>query len=184
MPVQTDDTDDTDEGGSTDGGIRRYAVLGVAGVLALALFVLLLFHTGLFPVTGGDYEQRTLGVTDCAGTERGVLTVDVAESFGQQYVGLSRTGSLPTDRGMLLTYGEEGDREIVMRNMDFGLDIIYIGQNGEVTGIETLDAPGGPVEYYLTYDSTTGAGQYVLEVNAGWSETHGVSVGDCVSGLP
>jgi len=146
-----DASDDTD---STGGGIRRYAALGVTGVLALALLLLLLFYTGLFPVTGGDYEQRTLEVTDCAGTDRGVLTVDIAESFGQQYVGLSRTGSLAADRGMLFTYGEEGEREIVMRNMDFGLDVLYIGADGEITGIETLDAPGGPVEYYLTYGST------------------------------
>ena len=180
MPTQ-DASDDTD---STGGGIRRYAVLGVVGVLALVLFLLLLFHTGLFPVTGGDYEQRTLEVTDCAGTERGVLTVDIAESFGQQYVGLSRTGSLAADRGMLFTYGEVGEREIVMRNMDFALDVLYIGADGEITEIETLDAPRGPVEYYLTYGSTTGTGQYVLEVNAGWSETHGVSAGDCVTGLP
>jgi len=183
MPAQ-DASDDTDGGDSASGGIRRYAVLGVVGVLALALLLLLLFHTGLFPVTGGGYEQRTLEVTDCAGTERGALTVDVAESFGQQYVGLSRTGSLAADRGMLFTYGEEDTREIVMRNMDFPLDVVYIGGNGEITGIETLDAPGGPVEYYLTYGSTTGTGQYILEVNAGWSEEHGVSAGDCVTGLP
>ncbi|ERH10061.1 MAG: hypothetical protein J07HX64_01829 [halophilic archaeon J07HX64] len=180
MPDESNDTDEEDSAG----GIRRYAVLGVTGVLVLVLVLLFLFYTGLLPVTGGDYEQRTLEVTDCTGTERGVLTVDVAESFGQQYVGLSRTGSLAADRGMLFTYGEEGDREIVMRNMDFPLDIVYIGGNGEITGIETLDAPGGPIEYYLTYDSTTGTGQYVLEVNAGWSEAHGVSAGDCVTGLP
>lgn len=163
---------------------RRYAMLGLAGVLVLGLLILLSYHTGLVPVTPGDYEQRTLGVTDCAGTDRGTLTVAVADSFDERYVGLSRTGSLPPDEGMVFAYGGESSREIAMRNMDFGLDVIYVGSDGEITEITTLDAPGGPVEYYLTYDSTTGVGQYVIEANAGWSEDHGVSTGDCVTGLP
>jgi hypothetical protein len=95
-------SDNTDERDSAGGGIRRYAVLGVTGVLVLVLVLLLLFHTGLLPVTGGDYEQRTLEVTDCAGTERGTLTVDVAESFGQQYV-VSRGRLARGRQGMLFT---------------------------------------------------------------------------------
>lgn len=163
---------------------RRYAAVGVTGVLVFTLVVLLAVQTGLLPVLPGDYEQRTLTVTDCAGTTQGVLTVDVADSFGERYVGLSRTGSLGADEGMLLTYGGEATRTVEMRNMGFGLDVVYIGSAGEITRIETLDAPGGPLEYYLTYDSTSATGQYVLEVNAGWSSESGVSAGDCVTGLP
>lgn len=163
---------------------RRYAVLALAGLLVVALLVVLAAHTGLLPVSPGSYEQRTLGVTDCAGTEYGTLTVDVADSFSQRYVGLSRTDSLAPDEGMLFAFGSEGSRDIAMRNMDFGLDVIYIGSGGTITERETLDAPRGPLEYYLTYDSVTGTGQYVLETAAGWSDEHGVSAGDCVTGLP
>jgi len=163
---------------------RRYAVLGLAGVLVLGLLLLLSYHTGFLPVTPGDYEQRTLDVTDCTGADRATLTVAVADSFAEHYVGLSRTGSLPPDEGMVLAYGGESSREIVMRGMDFALDIIYVGSDGEITGITTLDAPGGPVESRLTYDSASGVGQYIIEANAGWSEEHGVSTGDCVTGLP
>jgi len=174
------DTDDT----MNTTRARRLAVLGVAIVLALVLVGLLATHTGFLPVTTGEYEERTLHVTDCADTQRAQLTVAVAESSDQQYVGLSRTDSLGPDEGMLFPYGSEGSREIEMRNMDFGLDVIYVGSDGEITGITTLDAPDSAVEYYLTYDSTTGVGQYVLEVNAGWSAANGVSAGDCVTGLP
>lgn len=163
---------------------RRYALVGLAGVLVLGLLLLLSYHTGLLPVTPGDYEQRTLAVTDCDGTDRDTLRVDVAESFDERYVGLSRTDSLAPGEGMLFTYGGESNRDIVMRNMDFGLDVVYVGSNGTITGIATLDAPDGPVESHLTYDSTSGVGQYILEANAGWSNEHGVSPGDCVTGLP
>lgn len=163
---------------------RRYALVGLAGVVVLGLLLLLSYHTGLLPVLPGDYEQRTLAVTNCDGVDRETLGVDVADSFDERYVGLSRTDSLAPDEGMLFTYGEESSRDIVMRNMGFGLDVIYIGGNGTITEIATLDAPGGPVESYLTYDSTSGVGQHILEVHAGWSNEHGVSPGDCVTGLP
>ena len=163
---------------------RRYAVLAVVGVLALVSLYLFVSHAGFLPVSPGEYEQRTLQVTDCDGVERGTVTADLAESSAQQYVGLSRTDSLAADKGMLFVYDEEGSREIVMRNMDFGLDIVYIGEDGRIAGITTLDAPDSALGYYLTYDSTTGVGQYVLEVEAGWSETNNASVGNCVTGLP
>lgn len=180
-----DQRGDTDTRQATAGSrTRRYVTLAVAGVLVFVFLVLLATHTGFLPVSPGEYDQRTLGVTDCSGTEQGTLTVDVADSFSQRYVGLSRTDSLGADEGMLFAYGSEDTRDIGMRNMDFGLDVLYIGSNGTVRTVETLDAPSGPVEYYLTYDSTAGTGQYILEVPAGWSTEHGVSRGDCVTGLP
>lgn len=163
---------------------RRYAAVAVVGVITLVSLYFFASHAGFLPVSPGEYEQRTLGVTDCDGTEYGTLAADIAASSAQQYVGLSRTDSLGTDEGMLFVYDNEGSREIAMRNMDFGLDVVYVGGDGRITEIATLDAPDSALEYYLTYDSTTGVGQYVLEVESGWSETNGVSAGDCVTGLP
>lgn len=163
---------------------RRLAILGVAILLALVVGGLLAMHTGFLPVPTGEHEQRTVQISDCDGTAHGTVTVDVADSFSQRYVGLSRTDSLAPNEGMLLVYGSEDSREIGMRNMDFGLDVLFIGSDGRVTDITTLDAPDSTVEYYLTYDSATGVAQYVLEVDAGWADANGVSPGDCVSGLP
>lgn len=163
---------------------RRYGLFAVVAVVGILVLYLVVSHAGLLPVSTGSYEQRTLTVTDCAGDERATVTADVAASSAQQYVGLSRTDSLAPDEGMLFPYDEAAPREFEMRNMAFGLDIVYIGSNGEITEITTMDAPDGPLEYYLTYDSTTGVGQYVLEVVSGWSEANGVSSGDCVTGLP
>jgi uncharacterized membrane protein (UPF0127 family) len=163
---------------------RRYAAVAVVGVLTLVSLYVVASHAGFLPVSPGEYEQRTLAVTDCDGSERDTLTVDLAVSSAQQYVGLSRTDALAADEGMLFVYDDESSREIVMRNMDFGLDVVYIGGDGTITDITTLDAPDSALEQYLTYDSTTGVGQYILEVESGWSEAHGVSAGDCVTGLP
>lgn len=155
-------------------------------MVLIGLFVvfLVLAQTGFLPVAAGDFTERELRVTDCAGGVKGRLTVGVAETFGQRYVGLSRTASLGPDEGLLFPYDEEASHRIEMRNMDFGLDIVYVGADGAITAIQTLEAPEGPLEYYLLYASTHAIGQYVVEVPASWTARHDVSVGDCVSGLP
>jgi hypothetical protein len=67
--------------------------------------------------------------------------------------------------------------------MNFGLDIIYVSDNGTINAIESLERPSGTLEYYLLYESVTQNGQYVIEANKGWSDRNGVQEGDCVSGL-
>jgi uncharacterized membrane protein (UPF0127 family) len=154
-------------------------VLITVGVLGLVVFQL-----GVLPVPAGDTTETQLRVTDCAGAEKATVSADVADSWASQYVGLSRTDSLGQNEGLLFAFDDEQSRTIEMRTMNFGLDVVFIGANGTIQSIETLAAPDSPLEYYLLHDSTTGRGQYVLEVNAGWSASHGVTPGDCVRGLP
>lgn len=165
---------------------RAARVTGLAFGLVVVGFVsfLIAAQTGFLPVTAGEYDERTLRVTDCDGNETARVEAGVAESFGQRYVGLSRTASLGTNEGLLFPYDEAESHRIEMRNMDFPLDIVYVSGDGRITEIATLPAPEGAIEYYLTYASTSGTGQYVLEVNAGWAETNGVTAGDCVRNLP
>lgn len=155
-----------------------------AVLLGTLLVVTLLVQTGLLPVSAGEFPQRELRVTDCDGTTRATVTVGVARTTTQRYVGLSRTSSLGTDEGLLFPFGEEASHRIEMRNMEFPLDVLYVGSDGRIRQIVTLPAPRGPVEYYLTYPATSGVGRYVVEVNAGWAESNGVRVGDCVRNLP
>ena len=156
----------------------------VGAVLALLVLTLLSLQTGFIPIRAGEFEEATLSVTGPSGTEKGTLSVGIAESLTQQIIGLSRTDSLDPDGGLLFPHDEQGGQRVEMRNLDFGLDVLLVGTDGEITGIRTLDAPDSPVEYYLTYDAATGVGQYVIEANAGWCADHGVTSGDRVIGLP
>lgn len=164
--------------------LPRLVGAGVAVTVGLFVMFLVLAQTGLLPVTAGDFDERELRVTDCTGVEKGRLTVGVAETFGQRYVGLSRTASIGSHEGLLFPYDEEASHRIEMRNMNFGLDIVYVGADGAITAIKTLDAPDSTLEYYLLYDSTFDTGKYVIEVRSGWSVEHDVSTGDCVLALP
>lgn len=162
---------------------RRRLVLG-ALVGAVLLVVALLWGPELFIGLVGQSavagDDATVRIHDAA-TDEGLATVDVdlATTSAERYTGLSNVDDLPEDRGMLFEFDEEAERFFVMREMSFGLDIIFIGADGRITAIHEAPAPGpgedGEDQRY------SGRGERVLEVNRGWATSNGVSVGDRVA---
>lgn len=121
-----------------------------------------------------EYETTEVRVTT-DGDVLGSVTAAIADTRDLRYTGLSETESLPEDRGMLFVYESEGDRTFVMREMDFGIDIVYADGEGVITRIHHAPAPGpdeeGAEQRYPGY------GQYVLEVNYEWTAERGVEEG-------
>lgn len=90
--------------------------------------------------------------------------------------GLMYRQHLPADEGMLFLMGTEEEHTFWMKNTLIPLDIIFIGSDMKVAGI-IHDAK--PMDR-----SSRGVGKpslYVLEVNAGWSDKHGVDAGTPVA---
>lgn len=126
-----------------------------------------------------SYEHTTVTVLDAETNETlGAVRVAIADTWRKKYTGLSKTETLPADRGMLFTYEEEGNHTYVMREMDFGIDIVYVGEDGRITSIHHAPEPpeGEDGESY----QYPGRGQYVLEVTYEWTTRHDVSEGDRV----
>jgi hypothetical protein len=123
-----------------------------------------------------EYDTTEVRVLTPGGTLLGSVTAAIADTRELQYLGLSDTSSLPEDRGMLFVFDEPARRTFVMREMDFGIDIVYADSAGEITRIHHARAPGpdedGNDQRY------PGRGQYVLEVNYDWTTERGVTTGD------
>ena len=123
-----------------------------------------------------DYETTEVRVVTPDGDECGSVTAAIADTSDLRYLGLSDTESLPSDRGMLFVYESVRERTFVMREMEFGIDIVYADADGAITEIHHAPAPGpdedGNEQRY------PGRGQYVLEVNYEWTTEHDVSEGD------
>jgi uncharacterized membrane protein (UPF0127 family) len=126
-----------------------------------------------------DYETTEVTVTTPEGDELGAVTAAIADTRDLRYTGLSDTEALPGDRGMLFVYDEVDDHTYVMREMDFGLDIVYADDEGVITRIHRAPEPGpdedGENQRY------PGRGQYVLEVNYEWTTERGVGAGDVLA---
>ncbi|GAB3416337.1 hypothetical protein GCM10027435_13520 [Haloparvum alkalitolerans] len=126
-----------------------------------------------------NYDSTEVVVAAPDGTERGRVTAAIADTSDLRFLGLSDTERLPEDRGMLFVYEAAAARTFVMREMDFGIDIVYVGADRRITEIHHAPAPApdedGEEQRY------PGTGQFVLEVVLDWTTDRGVEVGDEVS---
>lgn len=108
------------------------------------------------------------------------MEVLMADTIGHQYVGLGKRDDLGVFGGMFFIHSEAKKYGIVMRDMRFPIDIVWLN-NGEVIDI----APNVPTElgvadaqlrvYYPRKPATA-----VLELSAGWTEKNGVKIGESV----
>jgi len=153
---------------------RRLSLL----ILVVLVGALLGFYTLYPPLTlvdGDDHEQTNVTVAAENGTELATVDAKLAETREQRRIGLSRTDSLENGSGMLFVHSEPDTQSYVMRNMSFGLDIVFIAPNGTITEIH--DAPHPDEAGTGPY---SGFGQYILEVPRGWMDAIGATVGDTI----
>jgi uncharacterized membrane protein (UPF0127 family) len=124
----------------------------------------------------------SLTVSACASEPRVVLhtkqgdipvTVEVATTPGQQAMGLMYRKELGASAGMLFLFPTTSDRTFWMKNTILPLDMMFLGDDRKVVGI-VKDA----VPFTTTPRSVGVPSRYVLEVNAGFSDKHGVATGD------
>ena len=106
------------------------------------------------------------------------IPVEIATSTPAIQKGLSGRTSLDPNDGMIFIFSKPDKYRFWMPDMHFPLDIIWI-DNGEIVGI-TKNAsnefdPANPVFY-----TPPEPAQYVLEVNAGFSEDNDINIGDGV----
>ncbi|MFB6121441.1 MAG: DUF192 domain-containing protein [Halobacteriaceae archaeon] len=155
------------------------AVAGLAALLAVALVASAYVPATLLH-TGDAYGSATVTVVGENGTELGVVDTRIADTRSERITGLSDTDSLPKNTGMLFVHVRAGEQAYVMRDMDFPLDIVFVGANHTITAIhEAPLPPPGTDEANLT--RYRGTAKWVLEVNRGWTDRNGVTVGDRVA---
>jgi len=105
-----------------------------------------------------------------------VLELEIVQTQEEQQQGLSGRVALPENVGMLFVYEQATIPIFWMKDMNFSLDIVWIGEDKKIVHITENVAP----ETYPQTFSPQAPVQYVLEVNANWTNRYSVSVGDKV----
>lgn len=104
------------------------------------------------------------------------LDIEIAETEYETQTGLMYRPSMEKSQGMLFIFPNVGTRSFYMKNTEFPLDIIYIGENQKIVSFQKNAKP---------YDETSLPSdlpaKYVLEINAGLSDQWGLQVGDSIS---
>ena len=109
-----------------------------------------------------------------------VVTLEIAKTQAEQNQGLSDRSSLDWHRGMLFVYDDADFRSFWMKRMHFDIDIVWI-REGRIVDIAAFvpyprENPMRPAT--LRSPELT---DMVLEVPAGYAQTHGWRRGDRVT---
>ncbi|MEW5996384.1 MAG: DUF192 domain-containing protein [Candidatus Micrarchaeota archaeon] len=136
----------------------------IAAAILIVVFFLLTQHSGK--------EQIT--IINSAGQEIKIY-VEIADEWPEMERGLMYRESLPEDEGMLFVFPQSGNYPFWMKNTLIPLDAIYISENGTIVDMLQMEpCISDPCPNY-TPDADA---LYVLEVNKGFGERHGISEGN------
>ena len=108
--------------------------------------------------------------------------VELATTVEEQIQGLSGRLNLAPGRGMLFVYERQGRFNFWMKDMHFPLDIVWIGADCTVVDITRNAPPPAPGQSTgrLPRYSPEAPAQYVLEINAGETDSLSIVPGDPV----
>lgn len=143
--------------------------------------------------TSGECSQPAGGVGDCDRFGAGLVsfpTVDVRAEVAENAVdharGLGGHAPLGTTDGMIFVFQTPGSHAFWMKGMTFNLDILWIDGAADSLKVVHLasDVPAFPTDTpdgRLPIYSPSRPARYVLEVNAGFADDHGITIGTPVT---
>ena len=101
-----------------------------------------------------------------------IYNLEIAATEPMQQLGLMRRNSMPADHGMIFVFPDERDRGFWMKDVRFGLFIVFMDHDGRVVS----------TAHMRSYDQTTtpsnGPIQYAIELNDDQEQACGVKPGD------
>ncbi len=144
---------------------RERSTRAVMAALAVAVGAALL---------AGGAAGCTSELTDTARVRVGSreLLVEVADDAVEQARGLIDRPRPDDGTGMLFAWDKAGTRAFTLHEIDYEIDVIFIGSDRRVVEVLPL-VPGGPEEAQSVHPA-----KWVIEVPGGWAERYGVGVGD------
>ncbi|MGH8005679.1 MAG: DUF192 domain-containing protein [Candidatus Binatia bacterium] len=104
------------------------------------------------------------------------VSVEIADTAEKRNFGLMYRNELPELHGMLFLFPREAPLSFWMKNTPLPLDIIFINATHTIVSIAQNTTPFSPKPL-----PSGSPAQFVLEVNGGFCQRHGVAVGDRVA---
>lgn len=101
------------------------------------------------------------------------IYVDIAETDEERQIGLGKRKVMAAGEGMLFKFDEDGKWRVWMKDMEFGIDILWLDKDGKVVDIKEFVYPDTyPSVFEPAYNS-----RYILEVLTGYTSANSIIVG-------
>ena len=149
------------------------------------LFFLLLcivsLLVGFLIITNQKAKKGTIAERKIANIKGVKIYVEIADTADKKAKGLSGRKSLDKSSGMLFIFPKDTEPAFWMKDMFFPIDIIWINDD-KITQIDkNVPNPiSGAIDSQLPLYRPSLPIDYVLEVNAGFSDKNNLGIGDYV----
>ena len=125
------------------------------------------------PVSATAFRNDAqLSFTDSDGNPLADVQVEIAETEQARTQGLMGRDRMREDQGMLFIFPTQEYRSFWMANTPISLDIIFVNTDREIVTIQRNTVP-----YSEEGIPSTAPAMYVIEVNAGYCDRHGIREG-------
>jgi uncharacterized membrane protein (UPF0127 family) len=149
---------------------KKNNYLPYAFVAVLLAFLLIIGGVLLYKqVNTKQYIQAKIG--------KDIYTLEVAETDADRIQGLSERNGLAKKTGMLFDFKQNGDWQMIMRQMRFPIDIAWLDETKKIIHIKHNATPAEYPEVY----KADGLSRYVIEVPSGTFISLDVQEGDSIS---
>lgn len=157
---------------------RREGTINVRFLSGIVcLLVLLPIACAKTPPTSAPKVKQAIAKISLGTGERSVeITAEIARTPEERAQGLMFRRYLPPMEGMYFIFEKQAVQSFWMKNTYIPLDMIFIDETMRVVGILESVEPETTTTRHVTSPS-----KYVLEVNAGFAQKWGISIGTPVT---
>ena len=117
-------------------------------------------------------QEGYLWFIDSKGDTLKKIELEIADNDFETQRGLMDRRSMKEDQGMLFIFDDMSMRSFWMKNTYIPLDIIFVTDKMEIESIQANTTP-----FSQQSVPSNGPAQYVVEVNAGFSQAYGIGAG-------
>lgn len=97
------------------------------------------------------------------------IAIEIADTDSARNRGMMQRAGFPEQSGMLFIFDREEPQRFWMANTPIGLDLMFVDADSQIVDIDKYARPLSPES--ITSDQSA---QYVIEVPAGFADTHGI----------
>jgi hypothetical protein len=126
--------------------------------------------------------KEQLTITNSGGSQIRVYA-EIADEWLEMEKGLMNRTELGEYEGMLFIFPQPDKYGFWMKDTLIPLDAVFISENGTIGDIMQME-PCGEGEFRCPTYSPKEEALYVLELNGGFCESHGIKEGDSIGGIP
>ncbi len=122
-----------------------------------------------------QYEASIAFISSASGDTLSSIEAAIADEQEERNAGLMDVRSLPSDKGMIFIFENEGPLSFWMANTPLALDILFVNADKEIVRIHRNTTPFSEQSYVSGREAL-----YAVEVNGGYTVNYDINEGDFI----